>query len=556
MRAEIFLQPALPTDSDITIYMAAASSTNQALDKYYLSEDERARNLRHQIVAENICIPHWRRAWKFELATSNVQLDRLLNLNRQYRSNEDYRLNEPYKTTWSRGLTNFESITVQAQNLLSAAVICGDISVVDSILNSEYRAMLSPEQNHWTPFFHRPLILAAGTGNLELVRYLLNAGFCLDYQEELILDYNGTYTFHLEWDLRTWPRHRGCPSSQAARYEVPENLDWWSITIFENHPLLAALMNQHVEIIHLFLQEEIRLRLGDEAYYRAILLAAYIGRSDLVELFLKTIHRSIPDILNLDRLLVLYAVRGGHVKMVATLEEWGIDLAQQLLKSFTPNGKCTHLLYRAQMFSSGLQIAAYRGDLPMIEFLLLRRSDINVGCFWQDNSPVEFAAQRGHVEAVGTLLDHDANPSAALIGASSTGQVKVIRYLLNRYPSIVDHDYEKGFHIGKYVTGQRALIKATKASHLAAMTMLVEAGANPSHGQCSPMSRLNIPTGRRPLEVAKWEGKQWVVDHLFRLGAKENVFDVDIKMREEDPSQECFNAILPSEDTWEWMEKQ
>jgi ankyrin repeat protein len=549
MRGEIFLQPAQPTDSDIRIYMAAATSTNRALDMYHISDDERARHQRHRRIAENICVPHWRRAWKFELAISNIQLDR-----RRW-SRREYRSDKVYQTDWHLQ-PDVEGLDVQAQNLLSAAIICCDIPVLDAVLNSEHRSALSPTRASWTPFFHRPLILAAATGNLELVRYLLNAGFRLDHYEDIVLEYAGTYNHHLEWEMEPRERYMGCPSMNAARREAPENVEWCTIAVIESHPLLAAVANQHVDIVRLFLQDEIKLRVSDDTYRRAILMGAFVGRSDLVELLLETIHRSIADICQLDVMLVHYAVRGGHVEMVAKLEEWGIDLTQQLLRACHSDGSCPHPLFRGQMFSSALQIAAFRGDLPMIEFVLSRKPDVSFRCWWQRKSPVEFAAQRGHLEAVELLLDHDADPSAALIGASSTGQLKVIKYLLDKYPSIVDHDYEKSYQIGRYVTGQRALIKATKSCNLAAMTMLVQAGANPSHGQFSPMSRLNVPTGRRPLEVAKWEGKQWVVDHLLRLGAKENVLDADMKMREEDPSQECFNGIIPSEFTWEWMSKQ
>lgn len=501
MRAEILLQPGqLPeTDLDLRMYMAVVAFTNRALDKYSVSDDEpeHAGHLRHRLIAENICILHWRRAWKFELVTSNVHLDKLA-MRREYHPGKIYR------TEWWRQPPDLEDRTLQAQNLFSAAILSGDVRVVETLLK-EYSQACSPIQTYWTPFFYRPLVLAATTGNLELVKYLLSAGFRLDHNEDIVHEYNGTDTFHLEWDLRCIDRYDGCPSMNAARYEVPENLEWCSIAIGESHPLLAAVANQHTDIIHLFLQDEIKLRRTDDIYRRAILIAAYVGRPDLVELLLKSIHRSIADILQLDIMLVHFAVRGGHVEMVATLEKRGIDVTQQLLKACHADGSCANPLFRGQKFSSALQIAAFRGDLGMVEFLLLRQPDVNFKCWWQKKTPIEFAAGRGHLEIVKMLLDHDAknlsfaDPSAALTGASSTGQVNVMRYLLDRYPNLVDRDYEKSAQIGRHITGQRALIKATKSSNLAAITLLVQAGANPSHGQFSPMNRRNIPTGRRPL---------------------------------------------------------
>lgn len=78
MRAKILLQPARPTDSDIHIYMSVVAATNQALDSYCTSDDERAKHRRHQITAENVCIPNWRGVPDFGIATSSLELDLLI----------------------------------------------------------------------------------------------------------------------------------------------------------------------------------------------------------------------------------------------------------------------------------------------------------------------------------------------------------------------------------------------------------------------------------------------------------------------------------------------
>jgi hypothetical protein len=56
------------------------------------------------------------------------------------------------------------------------------------------------------------------------------------------------------------------------------------------------------------------------------------------------------------------------------------------------------------------------------------------------------------------------------------------------------------------------------------------------------------------MQIAKDTGKQFVVDHLVSLGARENVLDREKKLL--DYESYCrFNAVVPFPDTWEWMSK-
>jgi ankyrin repeat protein len=552
MRARIFLQPPRPTDSDIRIYMSVVAITNQALDLYYTSDDEEARLRRHKITAESICFLSWRGVINFGIASSSLELELLLGSPYHYR----HQINGVYQTDWKQQ-PDLKGADTQAQNLLSAAVLSGNIAHVDAILASELRTALSPTQTSWTPFFCRPLTLAAAIGNLDLVDHLLRIGFRLDQDEgiDLTLDHDvweGTFPGEQVARHRCHERHSDAVGTRFRRHR---KVAWSNIGLCGSHPLFAAAFNGHIHVVHLLLRDEHRLPLDSEIYLRAVLAGALAGRPDIIELILEVMQCSVAEIVHLDLMLIYHSVKGGNVAMVAALEQWGIDLNQPLVgpPRFTNPMSEPQLLFRTQQFSSALQIAASKGDLPMINFLLSRCPDVNYGYPRYNKSPIEFAAQRGHLEAVQVLLDHDADPSSALIGASSTGQVHLIKYLLDRYPSMVDRDYEKAYQIGRYVTGQQALFLATQACQLATMTMLVQAGANPSHGPVAPMSRLNLPSGRRPFEDARERGNEWVVDHLVSLGAKENVLDKDIKNQK--LGQRCCNGVRPSKHTWQWMSK-
>ena len=64
---------------------------------------------------------------------------------------------------------------MKAQNLLCGAIVAGDLVLVQSLL----RGSQSPTTvvvNKESPYFGRPLHLAAAWGHLEIVQYLLDSG--------------------------------------------------------------------------------------------------------------------------------------------------------------------------------------------------------------------------------------------------------------------------------------------------------------------------------------------------------------------------------------------
>jgi hypothetical protein len=545
LRARIFLQPSRSSDSDIRIYMAVTASTNRSLDALMGVEDDQTKQQRHELVAENVCFPHWTYVTDLEDATFNMAIDYM-------RSRRRHRKNGVFETEWKEQL-KLEDPTLRARNLLSAAALCGNTPVVNTLLKSEEFAAVAHTGSEWTPFFHHPLTLAAAGGHLGVVKTLLSHGYRLarDTETTFKVDQSISDSLNVRRDesgFLYFPPPRPWRNGEQA--------EWSDISATARHPLSAAVLNGHADVVNLLLDNEHRLPQDDTMYLKAMMAGAMAGRLDLVELLLQVVQRSLEDIAYLGWILLHYAVLGGHVATVATLEKWGVNTNVNMFRNSLMQHS-SYLLRGGNRFMSTLQIAAFEGHTDMVRFLLARYPWVNSrGTF--SRYPVDWAARKGNQDVLELLLDHDgtpADPSVALIGASATGQVHVMKYLLNRFPQLVDRDYGQAYLTGDgKLAGQRALNKATKACNLEAMTILVEAGACPSHGEKQPKSHRNIPTGKRPLEKAKSTGNQWVLDHLMSLGAKPNVLDEDIKLSE-DPIQKCFNGIIPSEHTWEWMKK-
>ncbi|KAF1818251.1 ankyrin [Dissoconium aciculare CBS 342.82] len=544
-RARIFLQPSRSIECEIHIYVSVVATTNEALDVYFHHESEKARFQRHQLVAQNICFPHFGLVTDVDDATFKMSLN--------YIRQQQQKANG-YSTPWMRQ-SMLEDPVTQAQNLLSAAALCGDLIVVKDVFTSADPALLSNNRS-WTPFYHRPLILAAAAGHFEVVEYLLENGACLERDEEAELT---ILHGHTRIRIRTreekfGPWHLADP---APKWRSSEWIDWADIAELPRHPLSAATRNGHTNIVHLLLKNEYRLPLDDTMYLKAMLGGAMAGRLDLVELLLHTVGRSLNDIRGLGQMLLHYAVVAGQIDSVNRLEKWGLD-RNACLHRDTDLCSGSFLINPDSRFGSfayPLMIAASKGDLEMTKFLMSKTPDQSFMETPKYERPVELAAKHGHEEVMRLLLNYGADPGMAFVAASSSGQMHLMRYLLETYPDLIDPDIQasKTAPNGRII-GQLALKRATKACHLAAMTYLVQAGASPDHGATPAMTRRNFPTGTRPMQIAKDTGKQFVVDHLVSLGARENVLDREKKLL--DYESYCrFNAVVPFPDTWEWMSK-
>jgi ankyrin repeat protein len=538
LRAKIFLQPSRSSDSDISIYMSVTASTNEALDALIGAEDERAKQQRHQLVAENVCVPHWTYITDLEDATFNMELDHM-------RSHRRHREDGVFETVWVEQ-PNLENPKLRARNLLSAAALCGSLPVVDALLKAEDPAAIAEAGLLWTPFFHHPLTLAAAAGHLEVVQSLLSHGYRLVRDTETAFKAD-QLKFHFSIN---------CAGSRCDSLFPPpspwrngEQVQWDEIRAAGRHPLSAAVLNGHADIVSLFLKDEHRLPRDDTMYLKAILAGAITGRLHLVESLLE----GVANIAHLDLVLLHYAVLGGHVEMVATLEEWGIKPNMSLPRN-SLIGYSNYLIH-AHDFGSALEIAAFAGHLGMMRFLLARRPNVDQRGKRESRFPIEWAARRGNQAVVEMLLEHGADPGPALIGASQTGQTHVMRYLLDRFSDLINRDYEKPHPVlGGLLPGQRALNHATWACNLEAMTMLVEAGACPSHGDLPPEGAQNIPGGQKPIEFARYTGKQWVLEHLVSLDTKPDLQNAHVELPGES-RQWCINGIIPLEHTWQWMKK-
>jgi ankyrin repeat protein len=158
------------------------------------------------------------------------------------------------------------------------------------------------------------------------------------------------------------------------------------------------------------------------------------------------------------------------VQFSVSIEIGNIDQAREWLDAgLSPN-------FEGRTIGTGLMIAAWEGNIPMMELFLARGGDVN------------------HVNALG---------EQALLHAAWKGRLDAVRWLV-----------EHGATLERPGKAWAALHYAAFAGHQAVVDYLIERGAN--------VNALSV-NGSTPLMMAAREGKEEIANRLLGAGANDNI---------------------------------
>ncbi|KAI5363172.1 putative ankyrin repeat-containing domain superfamily [Septoria linicola] len=390
---------------------------------------------------------------------------------------------------------------IETQNLLSAACIVGDRTMLELVLRSEDCTTDVAGINGFTTYFDNCLTVAAMGGYVDLVLFLLDQG--AESQQELpSWKQHSLIQTQADWAGQDHYRQRACLFKR------------------DPSPLRAATSAGHTEIVHILLEPSTRMPENSLEYLRVALAAARAGRLDLIDAVFAAIGKCIRDFEFLENEMMWEAIRGNCLNVVEMLLDQGAD----------PNA----LPYPSSRGNRGaLPLAASLGRFSIIQLLIERGGDVNHYSLNDlDGSPIAGAAAHGQEEAVTLLLHHGADPESALHSAARNAQPRVIRLLLQRCPELVTRDDGRLLHI--------VFTLSLTVCNLTALTLLVEAGVDPNY---------DVGFGL-PVDYAKAELPPFVLNHLISLGAQ-------------DTESEAVAAEYPytrrdiqlSERTWEWLSR-
>ncbi|KAG5983915.1 hypothetical protein E4U55_006698 [Claviceps digitariae] len=404
------------------------------------------------------------------------------------------------------------------QNLFCGAVVIGDLSLVKTMLEEQRTSKPPIKLNGLTPYFSRPLVIAAGRGWLDIVRYLMEKG-CSDF----ICRCKKPYKCVHRQNQRRYEEKVGSQSFSFA-FEVFDSA--------VPTALRAAILGQHKDVLRELLVSEHRLPLLKVGYASALIVAARAG-IEFVHMLVDLLEGAkLADIsyYGLGEQMLWTAIRYGRKDVVQMLFDEGFVGVNQDLSA--PSAYC----WRPLDFKGPLQWAAYVGKTDIMRFLLDRGADIHLnGSQQSGRSPIEAAAAGGHLAALEMLLDVGADPKMAFRIAIEESQPRITKFLLDRYPYILDK-------VGGDFDGDVALWYAVARKNLRNIKLLVDHGVSLNDGHQEPW--------QIPLNVAKDGKGQWVVDYLLSLGAQ----DTDAETL--DKEAELLTAqVLVTERTWQWVSR-
>ncbi|KAG6199054.1 hypothetical protein E4U35_006894 [Claviceps purpurea] len=447
--------------------LVAIDSVNRKLDTLTGELDDMSREKRHLAVAETI-------------SSSN-------------RTN--YSTGKAYDTTWD------------AQNTLCGAVTIGDLHLVKSLLEERQTSMPSVEVDGSTPYFGRPLVIAAGLGYLDIVRYLLEKG--------------ARASLVFRRDKQTTDETDTVNRDSDTRWQ------FWLVGLENTDPtsapsaLRAAVLGRHKHVLRELLLPEYGLA-SSKVEFLICLIAAARGDVEIVQMLLNVMEgEKLSDFRGLGQEMLWEAIRHDRKDVVQMLFDAGCVDANAFP------------YYPTRSLHGPLQWAAFLGKIDMMRFLLDRGADIHLnGLGRTGHSPVEGAAKSGQEEAVDLLLELGADPLLALRIAVKESQPRITKLVLDRFPDLLDRDDGQ--------EGRLAMWHAVTRKNLRNITLLVERGVSLNDGYKE--------SWEIPVNAAKDGKGQWVVDHLLSLGAHDTSEDV----REEDCSL-TTGLVQLEERTWQWV---
>ena len=197
----------------------------------------------------------------------------------------------------------------------------------------------------------------------------------------------------------------------------------------------------------------------------------------------------------LGRTGLILAARRGHLRIVQFLIERGADIDKQSVNQL------------GFSVTSALTSAAREGHLEVVQCLVKNGAGVNVPDR-MGATALTFAASGGHLQIVQNLLDNGADLGVQ----SSRGRIALIEAAGGGHFSVVECLMEKGADVNVMNKhGMTALMFATQNGHLKVVEYLLEKGADVN---------VQDKQGCTPLMVAIRRGVEQVVTILLENGAE------------------------------------
>ncbi len=337
-------------------------------------------------------------------------------------------------------------------NALAAAISVGDDLAMKSLLEEG----LPNQQPIGTALCGFPTTVAAGRGQYETLRFLLEGGFRLEGGDYPALERASEAGHEAIVRLLLTPKYgiKRCGSkyedallaaARAGQMVIIQILIDYatdlSTTEAMHKMMFTAATHGRTQVIQMLLNAGVPADIQDDSYEYPLQEAALHGRTSVVRLLLA--NGALGNKYYVSSEALVGAARNGHTETAQVLLDAGADIDAKAWK------------YR----NNPLAAAAVNGEATMVRFLLEKGADL---------SPTKFglhglytAANKGHEAVVRVLveagvdvnggdIDDSSNPMLNALASGQTGVVRLLRQLGAREVDPLKSDWREQFESGYY----------------------------------------------------------------------------------------------------------
>ncbi|XP_021712114.1 uncharacterized protein LOC5564954 isoform X2 [Aedes aegypti] len=316
-------------------------------------------------------------------------------------------------------------------------------------------------------FHGTPLHTAAGKGNIEMVKLLIDHNANIDTKDD-----EGCTPLHYASRNGNLEMVKLLIDNRA-NVDTTQNEGWT--------PLHYASQNGHIDVVKLLIDNRANVDTTQNEGCTPLHKAAENGHLDVVKLLID--NKANVDTAQSEGWTPLhYASRNGNLELVKLLidNRANVDTAQY--EGWTP-----------------LHYASRNGQLDVVKLLIDNRANVdttqNEGC-----TPLHYASQNGNLELVKLLIDNRANVDTAqyegwtpLHYASQNGQLDVVKLLIDNRANVDTTQNE----------GCTPLHYASRNGNLELVKLLIDNRANVDTAQYEGWTPLHYASRNGQLDVVK-----------------------------------------------------
>lgn len=325
---------------------------------------------------------------------------------------------------------------------------------------------------------HTALMEAASNGHVDVAKLLISKGASIN-----------THSHEFKESALTLACYKG--QLEMVKFLLEAGADQEHKTEEMHTALMEASMDGHVEVARLLLDSGAQVTMPADSFESPLTLAACGGHVELAMLLLER-GANIEEVNDEGYTPLMEAAREGHEEMVALLLSQGADInaqTEETLETALTLACCggflevvDFLIKAGAEISAGantpLMEASQEGHLELVKYLIVAGADVNAATSSGDTA-LMYASDNGHSDVAEVLIAAGANIEQEAEG----GRTPLMKACRSGHASTVEFLISRGADVNKISTNcdQTPLSLACSHGHLEVVEILLAHGADPTH---------------------------------------------------------------------------